>query len=88
MVSAFQFFTGEYTGGVRFPRDRTQDNQAPQQAAEMALLSQDPDIGNDLRRLNGRAIDPVFDPFWAKAQEILEEYKRVHDRRHGEYHRQ
>lgn len=86
MVAAYQFFTGEHTiAFVRFPRDRSLQWQAPQQLAELAVLSQDFDLGADLRRLNGKHSNPDFDPFWEKAQFLLEEYRRVDDRRHGEY---
>ena len=57
--------------------------QGPQSAAELALLSQDEDICLDLRYLNSRPSDPAFDAFWAKAGVLLEEYRRVDDRRHG-----
>lgn len=84
LVAALQFITGEYGCSARFPRDRTITLQAPQIVAELAVLSQDLDLGTDLRRLNGRPANPAFDAFWAKAQSLLEEYKRVDDRRHGE----
>ena len=83
MVAALQFFTGEYTQGIRFPRDRAVEFHGPQAASEFAVLSQDEDLGEDLRRLNGRPQDPAFDLFWSCAQRLLEEYKRVDDRRHG-----
>ena len=81
-VAAFQYITGEFASQYRFPRDRASDRQGPQIAAEFACLCQDVDIGQDLRRLNGRPEDPAFDAFWEKAQFLLEEYKRVDDRRH------
>ena len=84
MVACLEFFTGEYMTKARFPRDRTVERQTPQIAAELAVLSQDLDLGMDLRRLNARPEDPAFDKFWAKACHLLEEYKRVDDRRHGE----
>ena len=83
MVAAFKFFTGEHMSGTSFPRDKSIDRQAPQLAAELAVLSQDLELGVDLRRLNGRPSDPGFDAFWEKANFLLEEYKRVDDRRHG-----
>lgn len=83
MVSTIQYFTGEYLSKCVFPRDRAVVLQGPQSAAELALLSQDEDICLDLRYLNGRPSDPAFDAFWAKAGVLLEEYRRVDDRRHG-----
>jgi hypothetical protein len=52
-------------------------------AARFALNSQDPDIIVDLRKLNGRITNDLFDPFWAKMAAVVE--GRVDDRRHGEY---
>ena len=51
-------------------------------ASRYALNCQDPDIIVDLRKLNGRPKNALFDPFWAKMVVIVEE--RVDDRRHGE----
>ena len=48
-----------------------------------ALNCQDPDILVDLRRLNGRPKNELFDSFCAKMAEIVE--VRVDDRRHGEF---
>jgi hypothetical protein len=47
-----------------------------------ALNCQDPDIIVDLRKLNGRPKNELFDPFWAKIVVVVE--GRVDDRRHGE----
>ena len=84
MVAAVQFFCGEHISSISITRDRALGNQGPQDAAEFAVLSGDPDLGTDLRRLNGRPNDPAFDEFWDMARSILEEYKRCDDRRHGE----
>jgi hypothetical protein len=43
------------------------ENQEPQIAARLELLTQDEDIALDLRRLNGRPSSHAFDSFWAKA---------------------
>jgi hypothetical protein len=51
-------------------------------ASRYALNCQDPDIIVDLRKLNGRPKNALFDPFWAKMAVIVE--GRVDDRRHGE----
>ena len=37
----------------------------------------------NLKTLNDRPNDSPFDIFWAKAQLLLEEFKKVYDRRHG-----
>jgi len=37
----------------------------------------------DLRTLNGRPNDPVFNIFWSKAKLLLEEFKKVYNHRHG-----
>lgn len=86
MVAAFQFITGQFnaSAAVHFPSDKTLQDQRPIIAAELAMLSNDPDIILDLRSLNGRVSDPAFDAFWQKVDSLLEEYKRVDDRRHGE----
>jgi hypothetical protein len=47
-----------------------------------ALNCQDPDIIIDLRKLNARVTNDLFDPFWAKMVVVME--GRVDDRRHGE----
>ena len=51
-------------------------------ASRYALNCQDPDIIVDLRKLNGRPKNDLFDPFWAKMAVIID--GRVDDRRHGE----
>ena len=77
------YFIGEFIIALGTPKDRTSDFQRPQLAAELALLTQDEDIAMDLRTLNGIPNNREFDPFWAKAQLLLEEFKKVDDRRHG-----
>ena len=51
--------------------------------ARFALNYQDPDIIVDMRKLNARVTNDLFDPFWAKMAVVVE--GRVHDRRNGEY---
>ncbi len=48
-----------------------------------ALNCQDHDIIVDMRKLNARVNNELFDPFWAKMAMVVE--GRVNDRRHGEY---
>jgi len=85
LMATVTYFTGEFNISVSLPSDRTVDNQAPQIVARLALLTQDEDIALDLRRLNGRPSNPAFDSFWAKADFLLEEFKKVDDRRHGAF---
>ena len=51
--------------------------------AEMALATQDYDILQDLRELNGRQKNEAFDVFWDEMQSLLESHACVDDRRHG-----
>ncbi len=53
-------------------------------AATFALNCRDPDIMIDMRKLNGRVNNALFDPFWAKMAVVVE--GRVSDRRHGKYY--
>jgi hypothetical protein len=53
------------------------------EAARFALNCQDPDIIVDMRKLNARVSNDLFDPFWAKMAMVVE--GRVNGRRHGEY---
>ena len=50
-------------------------------AARFALNFQDPEIIIDLRKLNARPNNDLFDPFWNKMAVVVE--RRVDDRRHG-----
>jgi hypothetical protein len=50
-------------------------------AARFALNCQDPDIIVDLRRVNARPHNTMFNPFWARMAKVVE--GRVDDRRHG-----
>jgi len=52
-------------------------------AARFALNCQDTGIIVDLRKLNARVTNDLFDLFWAKMVVVVE--GRVDDRRHGEY---
>jgi hypothetical protein len=82
-LASVTYFNGEFSIPVSTPKDRTIEFQRPQIAAQLALLIQDEDIAMDLRKLNGIPNDPAFDSFWAKAQLLLEEFKKVDDRRYG-----
>ena len=85
LMASVKYFTGEYSVAISTPSDRSIENQRPQIAAELALLTQDEDIALDLRILNGRPNNPAFDSFWAKGKFLLEEYRKVDDRRHGAF---
>ena len=52
MVAAYQYVTGEIMSSVSFPRDRAVELQGPQMAAELAVLSQDPNLGIDESRMH------------------------------------
>ena len=67
LLAPITYFTGEFNIAVSIPSDRTVENQEPQIAARLELLTQDEDIALDLRRLNGRPSSHAFDSFWAKA---------------------
>jgi hypothetical protein len=51
----------------------------------MAFASQDFDITHDLRELNGRPKNKLFDIFWDEIKSLLELHAPVDDRRHGEW---
>lgn len=70
-------------GSIRFPADKRKESQALEAAIELSLLSGEPDIAMDLRAFNGRPNNPGLDAFWNKSQELLQEFTRVDDRRHG-----
>jgi len=83
LLATVTYFTGELNINVSLPSHRTVDNQVPQINARLALLTQDENTALDLRRLNGRPSNLGFDSFWAKAEFLLEEFKKVDYRRHG-----
>jgi hypothetical protein len=83
LLASVAYFTGEFGTSISLPSDKSIENQRPQICAELALPTQDEDIVLDLRTLNGRPNDPAFDIFWAKGNFLLEEFKKVDDRRHG-----
>jgi hypothetical protein len=62
-LATVTYFNGEFNINVNLLSGRTIDHQVPQIAARLALLTQDKDIALDLRRLNGRPINPGFDSF-------------------------
>jgi len=86
LLATVTYFTSEFNINVSLPSDRTVNNQEPQIAARLSLLTQDEDIALDLRRLNGGPSNPGFDLFSAKVEFLLEEFKKVDDRRHGAFH--
>ncbi len=52
-------------------------------AARFALNCQDRDIIGEMRKVNARVTNDLFDAFWAKIVVVVEGC--VYDRRHGEY---
>jgi hypothetical protein len=75
----------EYVSGERLPRDANKAKDTAIRMAELVLSTQDFNIVQDLRELNGRLESPSFDLFWIELKKILESHARVDDRRHGEY---
>eukprot|EP00951_Prasinocladus_malaysianus_P030174 scaffold282650_cov17-Prasinocladus_malaysianus.AAC.2 len=73
----------EYITGDNLPVDHSTDKRHCIVMADFCLASQDFDIIQDLRDLNGRPKSKTFDAFWAALQQMAEEHERVPDRRHG-----
>ena len=69
--------------GKRLPNNKGKARGYVVRMAELALLTQDFDIVQDLRAVNGRAESPLFDAFWSNLKILLESHARVDDRRHG-----
>ena len=74
-----------YLTGDHLPRERCKGKDSAIEMSRLALASQDPDIIHDLRELNGRPKNTLFDVFWGEIKCLLESHARVDDRRHGEY---
>jgi hypothetical protein len=51
--------------------------------ASMALATQDFDILQDLRELNGRPKNADFDLLWFEIKSLLQSHAHVDDGRHG-----
>ncbi len=75
----------EYVTGERLPRDASKAKDYAIRMAELVLSTQDYDIVQDLRELNGRPQSPLFNMFWSELKTLLESHARVDDRRHGEH---
>ena len=73
----------EYVSGEMMPRDANKAKDTAIRMAELVLSTQDFDIVQDLRMLNGRPESPLFDLFWMELKKLLESHARVDDRRHG-----
>ena len=73
-----------YLTGDHLPRERCKGKDNAMDMARLALASQDFDIVHDLRELNGRPRNTLFDLFWGEIKTLLESHARVDDRRHGE----
>jgi hypothetical protein len=74
-----------YLTGDNLPRERCRGKDNAIQVAEIALATQDFEIIQDLRELNGRPKDKSFDVFWSEIKSLLESHARVDDRRHGKF---
>jgi hypothetical protein len=70
------------TGDI-LPRDRCKGKDVAIAMAELALATQDFDLIQDIRILNGRPKNASFDVFWSEIKSLLESHARVDDRRHG-----
>ncbi len=66
-----------------FPRERCNGKANTIEMAILPLSSQDPDIIHDLRELDARPKNKIFDVFREKNKSLREFYARVDDRRHG-----
>jgi hypothetical protein len=73
----------KYLTGDNLPRERCKGKDTAIHVAEMALATQDFEIIQDLRELNGRPNNTSFDVFWGEIKSLLEKHARVDDRRHG-----
>ena len=71
----------EYITGESLPRNA---RDYATRVTELALTTQDFDLVQDLRDLNGRHESPLFDAFWSELKILLESHARVDNRRHGE----
>ena len=74
----------KYLTGDNLPTERCKGKESAIRVAEIALATQDFDIIQDLRELNGRPKDTSFDVFWSEIKSLVEAHARVDDRRHGE----
>ncbi len=70
------------TGDI-LPRARCKGKDVAIAMAELALATQDFDLIEDIRILNGRRKNTFFDGFWSEIKSLLESHARVDDRGHG-----
>ena len=73
----------EYVNGERLPRDACRAKGYAICMAELVLSTQNYDIVQDLRELNGRPQSPLCSMFWSELKTLLDSHARVDDRRHG-----
>ena len=73
----------EHITGERLPKDVGKARDYVVWMAELALITRDSCIMQDLRALNGRTGSPSYDVFWSELKIILESHASVDDRRHG-----
>ncbi len=72
-----------YLTGDHLPRERCKGKGNAMDMARLALASQDFDIIQDVRELNGCPRNTLFDVFWGEIKSLLESHDRVNDRRRG-----
>ena len=66
------------------PRERCNGKEDAMIMAEVALVAQDINMIQDLRILNGRPQNKLFDVFWIEIKALIKSHARVDDRRHVE----
>ena len=59
------------------PRERYKGKDNAMDMARLALASQDFDIVHDMRELNGRPRNTLFDLFWGEIKTLLESHARI-----------
>ena len=74
-----------YLPGDNLPRDRCKGKDNDIRVAEIALATQDFEIIQDLREVNGRPNNKSFDVLWSEIKSLLESHARVDDHRHGKF---
>ena len=73
----------EHITGERLPKDVGKAMDYDVRMTDLAMLTQNIDIVQNLRAVNGRPESPLFDAFWSKLKILLESHARVDDRHHG-----
>ena len=82
-ANAVYSFIAAATGSAQLPMERSEDGRRALLAAHLVMLSDCMDLAYDLRAYNGRPDSGAFEEFWNTLADMVEEYKKVDDRRHG-----